>query len=193
MLGPTLIGERVRLIAPNEEMLPMFIRWLADPEVVRFLGIRFPPSIGQERDWFDRVSKSADDIVWVIAVGDRPIGTSGIHRIDWRNRRGLTGSLIGEKDEWRKGYATEAHRLRTRYAFEELNLEKLESAAIAGNAGSIRALEKAGYRQCGLARRHEFRQGQWHDEWRGEVLRDEWRSLSNTAETPEAAEVMVER
>jgi RimJ/RimL family protein N-acetyltransferase len=180
MLGPTILGERVRLVAPNEEMLPTYIRWLADPDIVRYLGILFPPSIGQEKEWFDRVCRSNDDIIWAIMVGDKLIGTSGIHRIHWRNRRAITGSLIGEKDEWRKGYASEAHRLRTQYAFEQLNLEKLESEAFTENLGSIRALEKSGYRQCGLARRHEFRHGKWHDFWLGEVLRDEWRAAQTT-------------
>jgi [ribosomal protein S5]-alanine N-acetyltransferase len=122
-------------------------------------------------------------VFWVIALGERIIGTSGIHDISWRNRRAMTGSLIGEKDEWRKGYASEAHRLRTRYAFEELGLEKLQSSAVVENVGSIRALEKSGYRQYGIARRHEFRNGRWYDMWFGEVLRDEWREAQPASGT----------
>ena len=39
---------------------------------------------------------------------------------------------------------------------------------------SIRALEKAGYRQSGVMRQEFFRDGRWHDVWMGEVLREDW-------------------
>jgi [ribosomal protein S5]-alanine N-acetyltransferase len=174
MLGPVIEGERLRLIPATEEMLPTFVKWMSDREVTRFLGRQEPPSLEQEKEWFKGVCSRDNVVFWVIALGDRIIGTSGIHDINWRNRRASTGSLIGEKEEWRKGYASEAHRLRTRYAFEELGLEKLQSSAVVENVGSIRALEKSGYRQYGIARRHEFRGGRWYDMWFGEVLREEW-------------------
>ena len=82
--------------------------------------------------------------------------------------------MIGEKDEWGKGYAGEAMRLRTRYGFRELGLESLTTSAVIANEGSRRGLERAGYRQCGVRRHHYFIDGCWHDVWLGEVLRDEW-------------------
>ena len=178
MLGPILEGERLRLIPPTETMLETYIRWLADREVTRYLGRTTPPSLTEEREWFERVTRSETDIIWAIMLGDKVIGTSGIHSIDWPNRHAGTGSMIGEKDEWRKGYASEAHRLRTRFAFHDLGLEKLTSSAAVENIGSIRALEKSGYRQWGISRRHVWREGAWHDMWHGEVLRDEWRELA---------------
>jgi RimJ/RimL family protein N-acetyltransferase len=174
MLGPILSGERVRMVPPTPEMLPAYLRWFSDTEVTRYLGHATPLSLAEEQEWFDRTARSKDDVVWAIMVGDKLIGASGIHRIDWRNRRAITGVMLGEKDEWSKGYATEAHALRTRYAFEELGLEKLMSEAFIENRGSIRALEKTGYRQYGTARHHIFREGRWHDFWLGELLRDEW-------------------
>jgi len=175
MLGPILQGERVRMIPPTPEMLPTFIRWLSDTDVNRYLGLGTPPSLAEEQEWYDRTARSKDDLVWAIMLGDKLIGTSGIHRIDWRNRRAITGVLLGEKEEWGKGYATEAHALRTRYAFDELGLEKLMTEAFMENRGSIRALEKTGYRQYGTTRHHIFRHGRWHDFWLAELLRDEWR------------------
>ena len=35
-------------------------------------------------------------------------------------------------------------------------------------------MERAGFRGCGLRRRNVFVDGEWHDEWLGELLRDEW-------------------
>ncbi len=85
-----------------------------------------------------------------------------------------TGIIIGERDEWGKGYAGEAMRLRTRYAFRELGLEKLITTVMAPNEASRRALERAGYRQCGTYRRHFLVDGQWHDVWIGEIFETDW-------------------
>jgi RimJ/RimL family protein N-acetyltransferase len=182
MLGPILQGERVRLVPTSPEMLPAFIEWLADTEVTRYLGRDCPFSLAQEQEWYERICKSDDQIHWGIMLGEKLIGTIGIHQIDWRQRHAVTGIILGAKEEWGKGYAPEAQALRTRFAFEELGLEKLMTSAIRENTRSIRALEKVGYRQCGLFRRHIFRQGRWHDMWHAELLRDEWLSHQEGSE-----------
>jgi len=91
-----------------------------------------------------------------------------------RNRNAESGIVLGEKDIWGKGYATEAMRLRTRYAFRDLGLETVYTYVVLPNDASRRALERVGYRQCGVWRRHHFVDGHWHDAWLGEILRDEW-------------------
>ena len=63
------------------------------------------------------------------------------------------------------------------------------------NIGSRRCLEKAGYRQYGVARRHIFRAGKWHDMWLADVLRDEWlappKRLTNLLMRADAMEFSV--
>jgi RimJ/RimL family protein N-acetyltransferase len=180
MFGPVLRGERVRLAPPIEDYLPHYCRWFADLEVTRYLILRNPPSPGMEREWLDRVARSETDVVWAILVGDRLIGNTGIHAIDWRNRHASTGIMLGEKAEWGKGYATEVMRLRTRYAFRELGLEKLSSSALMDNEGSKRALMRAGYRQYGVSRRDQYRDGRWQDLWLCDVLREEWQAAEGS-------------
>ena len=174
MLGPIVEGERIRLVPPTPEMLPQYAAWFANREVTRFMGVPYPPSLVGETAWFERIAASDSDIVWAVMLGDRHIGGTGIHRINWPSRRAITGNFIGEVDEWGKGYGSEAVLLRTRYAFMDTTLEKLESMVFMDNIGSRRALEKAGYRQYGVARRHEWRGGKWHDMWLADILRDEW-------------------
>lgn len=175
MFGPVIVGERVRLVPLTTEMLPNYVRWFADLEVIRYMSLVAPPTLEMEREWFDKASRSESDLLWAVTVGDRHIGSTGLHAIDWRNRHAVTGNLIGDKTEWGNGYGSEAVRLRTRYAFEMLGLEKLSTQVFAENVASRRALEKSGYRTVGIARREYFRDGRWHDLWLGEVLADEWR------------------
>jgi RimJ/RimL family protein N-acetyltransferase len=174
MFGPVIEGERIRLVPMTPEMMPAYVRWFADTEVTRYMGIPFPPTLAEENEWFERTAKSDRDVLWGILIGDKHIGSTGIHGIDWRNRKAVTGNMIGDKSEWGKGYGSEAVRLRTRYAFAEMGLEKLETEVFLENAGSRRCLEKAGYRQYGVARHDHWRHNKWHDMWLADVLRTEW-------------------
>lgn len=174
MLGPVIEGERIRLIPPTVEMLDNYTAWLSDTEVTRWFGAIHPPAPQQEREWFDGVARSEKDILWAVMAGDRHIGSTGIHQINWQHRRGVTGNFIGDRSQWGKGYGSETVRLRTRYAFIRLGLDKLETEAFMENIGSRRCLEKSGYRQYGVKRRHVFRDGRWHDMWLADVLREEW-------------------
>jgi RimJ/RimL family protein N-acetyltransferase len=188
MLGPILGGPRIRLEPPRPEFFPTYLRWFADPNITRYLVQRHPPSLRQEEAWFERMAESRDDVVWAIVLPATglAIGATGLHRIDWRNRHAYNGILLGERAEWGKGYAAEAIRLETAYAFQELNLEKVLTEVYAPNAASRRTMERAGFRGCGVRRRNVLLDGEWHDEWLGEILRDEWLKDDGAGSRPDA-------
>lgn len=174
MFGPTLRGEKCVLRPPRKEELSTYQSWFTDPDVLRFM-----PGIGsfsdsQEEEWFKRTADDPTVVAWAIEVDGRVVGTCGIHGLDFRHGHGESGLVIGDKSMWRRGIASEAMALRTRFAFRELNLHKIRSRAFMGNEGSKRALQKAGYRQSGVQREEYYRGGTWHDLWMGEVLREDW-------------------
>ncbi len=176
MLGNNLEGDRIRLRAPALEDLSTFTRWFADPEVTRYLLRRYPPSPAQEVGWFEGMAPSEKDLVWAVVLkdGDLVIGVIGLHRIDWPHRHPWIEIVVGERSAWGRGCATEAMRLGTDHAFRELGLQKVLASVYRGNERSICMAEKLGYRQCGLLRRNVFFAGEWHDEWLGEILREDW-------------------
>jgi RimJ/RimL family protein N-acetyltransferase len=177
MLGPILETPRVRLEPPRPEHLSRFIAWFADPGVTRYLLRRFPPSLRQEEQWLEEMARSEADVVWaVILKGAGAVaGVTALHRIDWRSRHGWVEITLGERSAWGQGYGTETVRLCTAYAFEELGFEKVLASVYSGNDASIEILKTIGYQQCGLLRRNAYFGGQWHDEWLGEILREDWR------------------
>lgn len=175
MFGPILRGAHVVLRPPVEEDAPLFPRWLADPEVTRYLGFwNTVPSLEQEKDWFKKVAEERNEVMWIIEVDGATIGNSTIRGIDWKNQHAETGTLIGDLSKWGRGYGTESMALRTAYAFRELNLVKLTSGAFMENESSKRAQMAVGYRQVGVWRNHVFRDGRWHDVWLSEILREDW-------------------
>jgi len=174
--GPVIAGERIRLEPPRREYAATYIRWFADRLVTRYLVVRYPPSLKKEEEWLEQVASDPDGVLWAMAraTDGALIGSVGLDKIVWRHRHADLGYAIGERDQWGKGFATEAVKLATAYAFLELGLEKVLAGVVAPNEASRRALERNGYKQCALFRRDRYVEGRWHDLWVGEILRDEW-------------------
>ncbi|WP_405176300.1 GNAT family protein [Paenibacillus sp. FSL H8-0261] len=62
-----------------------------------------------------------------------------------------------------KGYTTEAVNLVVNYAFEILNLHRIEAGVMPDNLGSMRVLEKAGFHKEGIAIKNVEINGRWED------------------------------
>ncbi len=87
---------------------------------------------------------------------DKPIGTVGLHDLDFVNGNAEFGISIGEKGEWNKGYGTDALRAICDFGFGELRLERIELEVYADNARGRRSYEKAGFGLEGTLRRRHF-------------------------------------
>lgn len=174
MLGPILAGHIVTLAPLSPKHLDHYVEWFADPEVTQYLAQDLVFTLKQEEEWLDRISRSNSDVAWGIFAEGQHIGGTAINQINWRSRHAITGTIIGDKSWWGRGVASEAMALRTRYAFEELGLEKLVTTVFEGNRACRRALEKVGYQTVGIYRHHEFRHNRWWDIWIGELLREDW-------------------
>jgi RimJ/RimL family protein N-acetyltransferase len=174
MLGPSLQGELISLEPARPEDAPLRRRWFADLDVTRLYTSPGVPSLEGERESFERAARDDSLVLWRIDRAGVSIGQTFLHDVDWMNRHAGSGLWIGERSQWGKGYGTEAVRLRTAFAFEELGLERLETSSMAVNIGMHRALERSGYRRIGIRRQKFWRNGQWHDEIIFELLRDEW-------------------
>lgn len=72
------------------------------------------------------------------------------------------GYWLGE-ELWGRGFATEALRRITDYAFEHFSFERLEAWVFASNPASGRVLEKAGYEYEATLRRNAFKEGRFLD------------------------------
>ncbi len=62
-----------------------------------------------------------------------------------------------------KDYTTETVKLIVDYAFNELNLHRIEAGVMPHNIASIRVLEKAGFHKEGIALKNVKINGKWED------------------------------
>lgn len=170
-----LSGKLVNLRPAQKSDIPHFTRWINDPRVRQFLLNTLPQTEKQEETWYEGHGKDDKNIILVIETkGGKPIGSMGIHRIDWRNGIGTTGALIGEPEYWGQGYGTDAKMILLDYAFNTLGLRKVCSDVFAFNKRSLRYSLHCGYRIEGRLRKHTFRNGRFHDKIVLGVFRDEW-------------------
>jgi ribosomal-protein-alanine N-acetyltransferase len=93
------------------------------------------------------------------------------------------GYFVSERCNGR-GYATEALRQAVDAAFGPLELHRVQAAAIPRNAASIRVLQKAGFREEGLALRYLHINGVWEDHKLYAVTREEWPAASRPSPPP---------
>ena len=172
MLGPRLEGRNdVALVPPTLEAARLIGRGTLAPEVGRFWGPRFGDFTDETVEKrFKENAQSDTSIMWHIAYRGEAVGFTGIFDIRWTDRDGESGIFIARFDLFGRGIASEAVRLRTKYAWEELRLHRVHNWIALANRGSRRANEKSGYAQMGLFERSWFRSGEWYDEWLGEAF-----------------------
>lgn len=171
-----LRGHRLYLRTVRRDDLPLLLKWTNDPDLRdMYLRRHFPVDEIEAGEWIAHLHKRTDGVSLVICLNDgRPIGIIGVHSIDWKNRLGESETVIGEKEFWSNGYATEAKMILLHYAFDTLNLRKMHGAIYAFNKGSLAYNQKCGYQVEGVQRRHIFKNGEYHDRIVVAVFREDW-------------------
>lgn len=88
-----LRGEKVRLVPVDRALhFDNALRWMNDPEVTRYLSLSTGVTPGMEEEWFQKVQKRETDYAWAIHdERGRHIGFTGLHNIDWGQRRATSG------------------------------------------------------------------------------------------------------
>jgi RimJ/RimL family protein N-acetyltransferase len=134
-------GDLVGLGPLRRDLLPLYQRWINDLGTMHTLGLApLPMTSEKEQEWYDRQSKAEDDVPFTIYELEtlRPIGNTGLHGVDHRNRSAKFGILIGEPECRGKGYGTETTRLMLDYAFTAIGLHNIMLTVFAFNPADVR-------------------------------------------------------
>jgi dTDP-glucose pyrophosphorylase/predicted acetyltransferase len=135
-------------------------RWMNDKEVVRYLESRFARQTKPNIREFVRKTLANENAVFLAIMAKNHIHIGNIKlSIDRIHKTAEIGIVIGERAYWGKGYATEAIKTVSRYAFGELGLHKLTAGVYSDNIGSLRAFLKAGFVEEGRLREQYISDG----------------------------------
>lgn len=157
---------RLRRLGPDD-VSSVYVDWLNDVETVRYTEARHRRhSLESVREFVTACQARTDVYLWGIfeqADGSH-VGNIKLGPIDVIHRHASVGLIIGERDRWGRGYATEAIGIVVRLAFDTLSLHKLTAGVIAGNESSLTAFRKNGFAIEGVRRKHNLVDGVWRDE-----------------------------
>ncbi len=101
------------------------------------------------------------------------IGEIKFTRIRWFNRKAEL-SIIIKKEYQQKGYGKKAMKQIMNFAFNKMNLHRLEAEIIEYNKVSIALIEKLGFKKEGTFRQAKYSQGKYWDIFRYGILKDEF-------------------
>ncbi|NRA72127.1 MAG: GNAT family N-acetyltransferase [Gammaproteobacteria bacterium] len=144
-----------------------FYQWSLDRSVTQYSLSSFsrPQSLTDHQKWLTNLSDNKNTVALGICCHqtDQLIGYAGIAGISQLNRCGEYFILIGDKQYWQRGIATEVTRLVTEYGFLTLGLHRIELTAFSVNIAAVKAYTKAGFQTEGIMRQAGYRNGQFLD------------------------------
>ena len=185
-LHKPLKGDRFTLRPFTEkDISDRYIGWLNDPEVNRFLEVRF---VHQTHETVLKFVQSfygdLEKYMWGIFPNDaaEPVGTTTLFDINRNHETGVIGLMIGEADYWGEGASTEALELLLGFAFETLGLHRARGASWALNHGINFTLKRLGFTLEGTERKAlAISPGIYTDEYHWGILAEEWRASRQSA------------
>ncbi len=148
-------------------------KWRSDVALERLTGPfqYLPVSFNQIN-----IDSTLQHVVFAVrTIKDRQlIGEISLQNVQWPNRNAELGVMIGDSSFQGKGYGSEAIYLLIDYAFNELNLHRIQLNVVGYNERAIAAYKKIGFKSEGSFREYGIRDGKFYDLHLMAILAPEW-------------------
>ena len=180
-------GELVRLSAfDHAELGKAYAAWTRDSELQRLFnsGASVLLSSKATVDFFEKEIKVDSPAYHAFSIrkldDNRLLGDIGLNVInDWSSRDAFVGLGIADRNDWGKGYGTDAMKIILRFAFTELNLRRVTLTVFEYNPRAIRSYEKTGFHHEGRLRGALLRDGKRWDMLYMGILAEDWKENKN--------------
>ncbi|HLG13655.1 MAG TPA: GNAT family N-acetyltransferase [Blastocatellia bacterium] len=131
-----------------------------------------PYTMADAKSWIETASTASPVTSFAIEVDGEAVGGIGFTlRDDVFRVSAEIGYWLGE-EYWGRGIATEAVRAMTDYVFANYDIHRVWAGVFEWNPGSMRVLEKAGFKFEGRMKKSVIKEGQIIDEMIYAIWRD---------------------
>lgn len=145
LIGNTIYLERIS----RKHVSRKYVSWLNDKEICKETrhGIR-KNTFKKTCAYVDAATKSQNTAVFAIITKDNNVHVGNISLyVIWEIDSGEISIMIGDKEFWGKGIATEAYKLIIDYGFKVLDLHKLKTGMTLRNKAMMKVAQKAGMKK----------------------------------------------
>lgn len=170
-----LKGNKVLLRAMELEDMD-FLRNMINDEKMEHnvIGWSFPISKYEQERWFESQIQNKNNIRFIIEAEGQTIGLATLTNIDWKNRKACHGIKLFSDVIKGKGYGTDTVIAIMKYAFEELQLNKIYSTILEENEISRKLYKKCGWTEEGCLRKSIFKNNKYNNEIFVGILKEEY-------------------
>jgi len=180
-----LEGKRVRLRSFELSDLDDIMRHWNSMELRKLVGSadRGPVCRNDEEEWIrstwkERQERRAFTLAIESIADAKLVGGISLFRIDWTSRSAMLGISVYNSENWGKGYGQESVNVILDFAFQTLNLNRVELKTFDFNKRAQKCYLKVGFKEVGRRRKACFIDGQYHDDVIMDILKDEWLAKS---------------
>lgn len=175
---PRLESKRLLFRAIKRADLDDIYEYSSNPKTSKYLLWSPHKTISTTREFIEIVLskyKSRDYNDWAIVYKKtgKMIGTCGFTRIDEENQLVEIGYVLNP-DYWGAGLATEAVERVLKFAFEVMNVNRVEAKFMFGNGASLAVMKKVGMTFEGYQRDAIFAKGKFRTIGIASILKKEY-------------------
>ena len=139
----------------KSEVTQKYVDWLNNPEINKFLEVRFIES--NLSSTMEFVSKFNNKDSYIFGIYDSTskdhIGNMALY-LDLNHRIAYFGFFIGEKNYWGRKASLESCFLIFHFAFDHLEMRKVGGVVYSNNIGSIFNYKQLGFVEEGRLKNH---------------------------------------
>lgn len=153
MKSPIIESESYLLRPFKTNDAELWQQWDVDLEVQAFMPEPFNESqdIEEQYKYIEECEVDEEGYYWSIETRDGvTVGTTALTEFNDYHGVANLGIVIGDKNYWGKGVATEVITALVKYAFNHLNIFSIGAEVEEGNVPMMKTLEKVGFKQDGL-------------------------------------------
>jgi len=139
-----------------------YLNWLNDAEVINYLELEQGYTLETLEKFLKDVERK-EILFWAIIVKEtnKHIGNIKIDPINSKHGLCEYGIMMGDKNEWGKGYAKEASLSVIDHCFNTLNLRKMTLGVVEKNINAVELYKKIGFNIEGVYIDHRFLRNQY--------------------------------
>jgi methionyl-tRNA formyltransferase len=142
-----------------------YYRWSNGKELVKFDRSFHPVCDITDEEWFEHITKQSNLVIFKIRKNgsNNAIGFCGLGNINWIHGSAELQIVVGDKEHFSLGFASEAVNLLLEFGYNDLILNRIYLHVFTDNPKAIKCFRKAGFKNEGTLRQAAYVDGQHRD------------------------------